>query len=218
MRMEAVAWIHGYFNRELDRRESSAEPGDDIIGGLISTEVEGQRLTREEILDIIGLLMIAGLDTVAASLACFLSYFARHPDRRAEVVADPSLWPGAVEELMRFESPVTDGGRIAKADMVLPSGEAISAGTMMSVCWHAANLDPAAFADPLEVDFTRTNNKHIGFASGWHRCLGSHLARMEMVVAMEAWHERIPNYRIPEGVELVYSGNPRAPHRFPLAW
>ena len=68
------------------------------------------------------------------------------------------------------------------------------------------------------VDLERANNKHIGFASGWHRCLGSHLARMEMVVAMEAWHERIPDYHIPEGVELVYSGNPRAPHRFELAW
>jgi cytochrome P450 len=218
MRMEAVEWIHNYFNRDLDRREVSKDPGDDIIGGLLTTTVDGDRLTREEILDILGLLIIAGLDTVAASLACFLSYFARYPQQRAKLLADPGLWPGAVEELMRYESPVTDGGRIALTDLDLPSGEHIPAGTRMSVSWHAADLDPDFFPDPLTVDFKRNPNKHIGFASGWHRCLGSHLARMEMVTAMEVWHERIPHYRIKDEVELVYSGNPRAPHHFPLVW
>ena len=162
--------------------------------------------------------MIAGLDTVAASLACFLSYFSRYPEQRAKLLADPALWPGAIEELMRYESPVTDGGRVALTDMDLPSGEHVQAGTRMSVCWHAADLDPDFFPRPLTVDFERSPNKHIGFASGWHRCLGSHLARMEMVTAMEVWHERIPDYRIKDGVELVYSGNPRAPHHFPLVW
>ena len=112
-RDEAVEWIQQYFNRNLDERMAGDDPGDDLLGWLLTTEVEGERLTREDILDILGLLMIAGLDTVAASLACMLSYFARHPEQRAQVVADPSLWPSAVEELMRFESPVTEGGRIA---------------------------------------------------------------------------------------------------------
>ena len=128
-RNEAVEWLQAYFNDSLDAREASGNPGDDMIGWLMTTEVEGDRLTRENILDILGLLMIAGLDTVASSLACMLSYFARHPDRRAEVIADPSLWPDVVEELLRFESPVTDGGRIAMKDLVLPSGEQIAEGT-----------------------------------------------------------------------------------------
>ena len=115
--------------------------------------MEGERLPREDLLDILGLLMIAGLDTVAASLACFLSYLARHPDDRRRLVADPSLWPSAIEELMRYESPVTDGGRIALADLELPSGEHVAAGTKMGISWHAANLDPDAFDDPLTVDF-----------------------------------------------------------------
>ena len=217
-RLEAVEWIHTYFNKSLDERESSGNPGDDLIGLLVTSEVEGQRLSREEILDILGLLVIAGLDTVAASLGCFLSYFARNPKDRARVVSDPSLWPSAIEELMRFESPVTDGGRIAVADIELPSGEVIPEGSMMGVSWYAANLDPEAFDAPLSVDLERSPNRHIGFASGFHRCLGSHLARMEMVVAMEAWHDRIPDYEIAPGTELVYSGNPRAPHRLPLVW
>jgi cytochrome P450 len=218
LRGEAVEWLQAYFNDSLDAREESGDPGDDMIGWLMTTEVEGDRLTRENILDILGLLMIAGLDTVAASLACMLSYFARHSEDRARVVADPSMWPDVVEELMRFESPVTDGGRIAMKDMVLPSGEKIPAGTRMHISWSAANLDPDYFPDPLTVDFSRRPNPHIAFASGFHRCLGSHLARMELRVALEAFHRRIPNYEIKAGVELEYSGNPRTPLDLPLVW
>ena len=217
-RAEAVEWIQGYFDRSLDEREARGEPGDDMLGWLLESEAGGERLTRENIHDILGLLIIAGLDTVAASLACFLSYFARHPEQRARMVADPAGWPSAVEELMRFESPVTDGGRIALEDLDLPSGETVSAGTIMGMSWSAADLDPKYFPDPLTVDLGRSPNPHIGFASGFHRCLGSHLARMEMVVALEVWHARIPDYRIKPGTELVYSGNPRAPHTFPLVW
>jgi cytochrome P450 len=119
---------------------------------------------------------------------------------------------------MRYESPVVDGGRIALTDLELPSGEHIPAGTHMRVIWHAANLDPDAFPDPLTVDFERAPNPHIGFASGFHRCLGSHLARMEMHVALDAWHRRIPDYEITPGSDLSYSGNPRAPHHLSLSW
>ena len=217
-RAEAVEWIQAYFNRSLDERQATGEPGEDMLGWLLTAEAGGERLSREDILDILGLLMIAGLDTVASSLACFLSYFARHPEERAAMVADPSRWPAAVEELMRFESPVTDGSRIALDDLDLPSGEHVAAGTTMVVSWSAANLDPTYFPDPLAVDLGRSPNPHIGFASGFHRCLGSHLARMEMVTALEVWHERIPDYRIEPGTELVYSGNPRCPHHFPLVW
>lgn len=217
-RAEAVRWIQDYFTDDLDAREREAAPRDDMIQWLRSAEVEGERLTRDELLDILGLLMIAGLDTVASSLACFLSYFARHPADRARIAADPSLTRGAIEELMRFESPVTEGSRIAREDLTLPSGAQIPAGSWMHVSWSAANLDPAVFTDPLTVNFARKPNPHIGFASGTHRCLGSHLARMEMEVAIRAWHLRIPDYSIAPGEELVYAGNPRAPHRLPLVW
>lgn len=217
-RMEAVVWMQQYFDRDLDARQAELTARDDMIGWLLTTEVDNERLTREEVLDILGLLMIAGLDTVAASLACFLSYFARNPEQRERIIANPALIPSAIEELMRFESPVTEGMRRVVGDVTLPSGTVLASGSWLMVSWSAANLDPVAFPDPLAVDFDREPNPHIGFASGFHRCLGSHLARMEMSVAIAVWHERIPNYHIAAGHELVYSGNPRAPFRLPLVW
>jgi cytochrome P450 len=217
-RAEAVTWLQDYFTSDLDAREREAKPRDDMIGWLSTAEVEGYRLTRTDVLDILGLLMIAGLDTVTSSIACFLSYFARHPEDRARIVAEPELTRGAVEELMRFESPVTEGSRVTREDLTLPSGARIPAGSWIHMSWSAANLDPVVFPDPLTVDFTRRPNPHLGFASGVHRCLGSHLARMEMEVAIKAWHERIPDYSIAPGESLVYSGNPRAPHHLPLVW
>ena len=217
-RVEGVTWIQEYFTRDLDAREREPSTRDDMIGWLMSAEVDGHQLSREDVLDILGLLMIAGLDTVAASLACFLSYFARHPEHRARIAADHGLIPTAVEELVRFESPVVDGYRLVTEDLTLPSGVDVPAGSYLLISWSGANLDPGHFADPLTVDLERRPNPHIGFASGFHRCLGSHLARMEMRVALEAWHDRIPDYRIRPGADLVYSGNPRAPHRLPLVW
>jgi cytochrome P450 len=217
-RAEGAAWFNAYFNAALDERQGEPAPRDDMIGWLLTAEVDGHRLDRDELLGILSLLMIAGLDTVAASLACFLSYFARHPDQRARVVKDPTLWRSAVEELMRFEAPVIEGSRRTTEDLPLPSGVTIPAGSFIHTSWAAASLDPDVFDDPLTVDLERRPNPHIGFASGFHRCLGSHLARLELAVALEAWHERIPDYRIADGAELVYTGNPRAPHTLPLVW
>ena len=143
-REAAVVWIHEYFNTLLDDRMSAADAGDDLLGWLITTEVEGERLPREDLLDILGLLMIAGLDTVAAALGCFLSYLARHPGHRQRLVADPSGWPSAIEELMRYESPVTDGGRIALADLELPSGEHIAADRGWGSCGTRPTSTPTS--------------------------------------------------------------------------
>jgi cytochrome P450 len=217
-RMEGAMWLNSYFAAAIDEREHEAQPRDDILGWLLTAEVDGHRLRRDELLGILSLLMIAGLDTVAASLACILSYLARHPDRRQELLDNPSLWRPAVEELMRFESPVTEGSRVTIEEVTVPSGMTIPTGSIIHVSWSAANLDPAVFPDPLAVDFDRTPNPHIAYASGYHRCLGSHLARLELVTALQVWHERIPDYRIADGTELVYTGNPRAPHELPLVW
>jgi len=217
-RGEAVQWIQQYFDRDLEEREQEATPRDDMIGSLLSTEVDGHRLSREEILDILGLLMIAGLDTVTASLACFLSYLARHPEQRARIVEKPEILPSAIEELMRFESPVAEGYRKTVKPVELPSGSTLPAGAYVHISWSAANLDADFFDDPQKVDLERRPNRHIGFASGFHRCLGSHLARLELVTAMAVWHERIPQYRIEDGAKLTYSANPRAPHALPLVW
>jgi cytochrome P450 len=184
-----------YLYAELDRREASGEPGDDLIGGFLTAEVDGETLTREDVIDITFLLVLAGLDTVAASLSCIVDWLARHPDQRQRILDDPAILPAAIEELMRFETPVVSGGRYATADFEI-GGERVKAGDEISVCWAAANLDDAGFDDPLTVDFDRAAKRHIAFASGFHRCLGSHLARMELTVILGALHERIPDYAL----------------------
>jgi cytochrome P450 len=98
-------------------------------------------------------------------------------------------------------------------------GETVPAGTHVSVLWAAANLDPEKFNDPLTVDLTRRPNAHYSFAAGFHRCLGSHLARMELRTALEQFHKRIPEYRIPDGIELTYEALPvRLARPLPLMW
>jgi cytochrome P450 len=184
-----------YLSAELDRREASGEVQDDLIGGFLSAEVDGHRLTHEDVIDITFLLILAGLDTVTSTLSCMVDWLARHPDERDRLVADPSLLPAAVEELLRVHSVVPAGSRHATADFEI-DGVEVKAGDQLHVIWAAANMDPEVFPDPARVDFDRPNNRHIAFASGFHRCLGSHLARLELRVAMETLHRRIPDYRL----------------------
>jgi cytochrome P450 len=184
-----------YLHAELDRREASGELGDDLIGGFLTAEVDGHRLTREDVLDITFLLVLAGLDTVAASLSCMIEWLARHPDQRQPLVDDPAGWPAAIEELMRVQTPLPAGERYATADFEI-AGEQIKAREALQVLWAAANLDPAEFDDPTTVDLARNANRHIAYASGFHRCLGSHLARLELRVALDVLHGRIPDYTL----------------------
>ncbi|HUF96694.1 MAG TPA: cytochrome P450 [Ilumatobacter sp.] len=216
--MAASAKCYAYFEPVLEERSSRADPGEDLLGWLVTTSVDGHTLSREEELDIVYLLMIAGLDTVGSSMACLITWFARNPDRRQEVLDDPSLWPAVVEELMRFTSPVTTGHRYPQVDMEI-GGEKVAAGQQVIVSWAGANLDPEMFDDPLTVNFHRESNPHIGFASGFHRCLGSHLARLEIRVALEELLTRIPDFRIRDGHSVQFTHNPRTPtNGLPLVW
>jgi cytochrome P450 len=183
-----------YLQAELDRREAEDTPRDDLIGGFLTAQVDGQRLTHEDVIDITFLLVLAGLDTVTSSLSCMVDWLARRPAERDRLVADPSMLPGAIEELMRVHTPVPAGSRHATADFRIGDVE-VKAGDDLRVVWAAADMDPDVFPDPTRVDFDRPNNRHIAFASGFHRCLGSHLARVELRVAMETIHQRMPDYR-----------------------
>jgi len=195
--------MYAYLNAELDRREAVTDPGNDLLAWFLHAEVAGDRLTRENILDIVYLLVIAGLDTVASSLSCLIAWLAQHPVEQERLVRDPSLLPRAIEELMRFESPVPMASRAAVADVDV-NGKEVRAGDTLLVVWSAANLDSEVFDHPLEVDIDRERNPHVAFASGFHRCLGSHLARLELRVAIGRFHERIPRYRLIEGSTPEY--------------
>jgi cytochrome P450 len=207
--------IYAYFQTVVDARR--AEPRDDLISGFIAAEVEGHRLSDNDILDICYLFLLAGLDTVTASLTCAVAYLAAHPDRRDAITADLSRVPAAVEELLRWETIVPAVPRVAMADVEV-AGETIREGEAVMCMLGAANIDPGEFPDGDSVDLERPGNRHIAFGGGVHRCLGSHLARLEMRVALEELHRRIPDYAVKEGETPRYTMGIRAVEYLPLVF
>ena len=207
--------IYAYFQKVVDARR--VEPRDDLISGFVEAEVEGHRLSDNDILDICYLFLLAGLDTVTASLTCAVAYLAAHPDRRDAIAADLSLVPAAVEELLRWETPVPGVPRVAMTDVEI-GGEQVREGESVMCLLGAANIDGAEFADPDVVDLERAGNRHIAFGGGVHRCLGSHLARLEMRVALEELHRRLPDYAVKGGEIPLYTSGIRAVEYLPLVF
>jgi len=205
--------IYEYFNRVLDERE--VEPRDDLVSRFLKAEVDGHRLSREDILDICFLFLIAGLDTVTATLDCMFGFLAQHPDHRQQLVDDPGLIPSAIEELLRWETPVSLVARASLEDTTL-AGCPIAKGDSVILLLGSANTDEGEVEDAYAVRFDREVNRHIAFGGGIHRCLGSHLARMELRVALREWHRRIPEYSVEPGHTLVYTTNIRSIEHFPM--
>ena len=199
----------------LDERE--VERRNDLLSRFLDAEVDGHQLTRNDILDVCFLFLIAGLDTVSASLDCFFGYLCEHPEQRRQLVDDPSLVPSAVEELLRWESPVGGIARVAAQDTEL-LGCPIKQGDMVSISLGSVDTDEAALPDAYEVRFDREVNPHNAFGGGVHRCLGSHLARLELRVALREWHTRIPEYSVKPGHELVYTPAIRSLDTFPMVF
>ena len=204
-----------YFEAAFRRLETA--PVDGLLYDLLHAEVDGVRLTREEIFDVCYLFIIAGLDTVTDSLCCFFTHLADHPERRQRIIDDPAVVPAVVEELLRWESPVSAVARVAAADTDL-GGCPVHRGDSMLLFIGAANTDPATAAGADAVDFDRTVNRHSAFGGGIHRCLGSHLARLELRVALREWHRRIPHYQMAEGVDLMWTPMLRSVLELPLVF
>jgi cytochrome P450 len=179
-------------------------PRDDLISQFTAFEVDGQRLSDDEIVNIMHMFTVAGLDTVTASLSLLLAWLAEHPEHQRTVRADPSLLPTAIEELMRVVTPVPTGGLRWAAEDTVVNGVPVAKGSMVFLGWGTANIDPDAFPDPLEVDLARRPNRHLAFAAGTHRCVGAHLARLELKAAIDQLHKRIGEYRIADGHQAEY--------------
>jgi len=205
--------IYDYFNKVLDERE--LERRDDLLSHFLDAEVEGHKLTREDILDVCFLFLIAGLDTVTATLDCIFAFLAQHPEHRQQLVDDPGLIPSAIEELLRWETPVMGVARASLEDTEL-GGCPIAKGDQVMIMLGSANTDEAEFPDADVVRFDREVNRHIAFGGGIHRCLGSHLARMELRVALREWHRRIPEYSVVPDHTLVYTPSIRSIEHFPM--
>lgn len=207
--------IYDYFTALIGERRKS--PKDDIISRFLSTEIDGERLTDEEILDIGFLFLIAGLDTVTDSLTCMYAFLSQNAEHRRQIAADPSIIPAAVEELLRWESPVPGVIRLAATDADL-LGCPVKEGDFVFVNIGSANTDPAFLDDADVVRFDRESNPHLAFGGGVHRCLGSHLARQELRVTMREWHRRIPEYELTPGTELHYQMGLRSVENLMLSW
>ena len=212
-RMDAGRDCYEYFDTALDRIK--ADHVDGLLYDLLHAEVDGVRLTRDEIMDICYLFIIAGLDTVTDSLCCFWAYLAENDEHRRRIVADPGIVPAAVEELFRWETPVSGVARVATEDTEL-NGCPVHAGDTVFVLVGAANTDPRGIEAADRVDFDRASNRHYAFGAGIHRCLGSHLARLELRVAMREWHRRIPEYSIAPDADLQWMPMLRAVPSMPL--
>ncbi|NCL77310.1 cytochrome P450 [Rhodococcus sp. YH1] len=197
-RAEAAQQMFAYFQKIVDERR--ANPSEDVTSALIRTEVDledGKRLlTDEELTRMFFLLLIAGLHTVQGSLAWAVIHLVNNPRQRAALIEDDSLIPNAVEEVLRIEAAVSMGRR-ATRDVEL-GGAKIKAGDQLLLVLCSANRDGSEFEDPDEFVIDRSPNRHLTFGAGPHRCLGSHLARIELSIALEELHRRIPDYELVE--------------------
>jgi cytochrome P450 len=214
-RRKAGDTVYEYFGAVIDERRK--HPTDDLLARIMASEVDGQPLTDEEVMDISYLFLIAGLDTVTDSLDCFFALLAQEPEHRRLVVEDESLIPSAVEELLRWETPVPAVPRRTMQDTEI-AGCPIPAGEQVMILLSSANTDHDAHPGLDCLDLARSPNPHLAFGGGVHRCLGSHLARVELRVAMREFHRLIPDYELAPGTELEYTPGLRSLHTLPLVF
>jgi cytochrome P450 len=181
--------LRAFFHEEIERR--SGAPGDDILSAMIRAEEEGEKLSREEIVTQCNLLLVAGNVTTTDLIGNGVRALLDFPDQLQKLRNDPGLVENAVEEMLRYDSPVTNSGRIAHADMEL-GGCPAQKGESLSTSLAAANRDPAVYPDPDCFDIEREDTHHQSFGGGRHLCLGAHLARLEAQEAILGLLQRYP--------------------------
>ncbi len=213
--MAAFEALRRYFGEQIELRRR--EPRDDLITELAQAEVDGQKLTDEEIFAFLRLLLPAGVETTYRSLGNLLFALLTHPDQLDEIRNDPALIDSAIEEGLRWEPPIFHTGRISTKPSRL-GGVDIPAGSLVNLFVGSANRDERVFPEPDKFDVRRNPNHQIAFAVGAHACLGMHLARMESRVALEAILPRLPDLRLdPDAPAPQIVGMPlRSPAALPV--
>ncbi len=185
--------IIGYFNELFEQRRRA--PRDDLVSALLAAEEEGDKLTEEELRSITLLLFIAGHETTMNLIGNGMKALLEHRDQFDRIVADPSLVPAAIEELLRYDGPVHLTGRIATQELEI-GGRRFQPGEQVVVLLAAANRDPERFDDPDRLDVGRADNHHLTFSHGIHYCLGASLARVEGQVAIGSLVRRFPDMQL----------------------
>lgn len=218
IRTTAVFEVIGYFQELIAKRRTQPESrGDDIVSHAIGWEIDGEPVQDQDLLSCMLLLFMAGLDTVTAQLSYIFHHLATHPDDRRRLVEDPDLVPHAVEEFMRAY-PIVATARKVTRDTEF-HGCPFKEGDVVAMPLGMAGRDPDTQENAREVDLDRKNVRHISFGAGPHHCLGAHLARQELKIALQEWHELIPDYRIPADEEITeHNGGVFGLDRLPLEW
>jgi cytochrome P450 len=214
--VEAVAALREYFTDAIVRRRSGR--GGDLISALVAAHEDAEALSTDELIAFVVLLLIAGNETTTNLIGNGLLALARNPHQYERLRMDRTLIRSAVEEMLRYDSPVQTLMRFATRDIEI-GGTAIAAGNVVATMFGAANRDPAQFPDPDRFDVGRTPNDHVAFGEGIHFCLGAPLARLEARIAIEAIVDRFATVALAEPyAELAYRGSfiTRGLKRLPL--
>jgi cytochrome P450 len=216
-RMDAMIAVMGYFSGLIkERRDHPDSSRTDILSKSLDFQIDGEHVSDQDLLDFCLLMFMAGLDTVAAQLTFSFWHLATHVADRRRIVDDPSLVDSAVEEFLRYYSFVTPGRKVVRDTEI--AGCPIKQGQMVYLPLVSANRDPREFERAGEVLIDRAANRHIAFGAGPHRCLGSHLARQELRIALQEWHARIPDYELAPGAEILEHGGQIGISNLPLVW
>lgn len=179
---------------EVDTR--IVTPKDDMISRLLASEYNGVKTSRQEVIDLVRMVIFGGMDTVVAALGNIFLQLDRHPDIRRRLIEDRGLLPTAIEEFLRFEAPIQGFGRYVTRDTCIGT-QSIKAGETVFMLWASANRDEKVFGDNAdELDIERMPNRHLTFGVGGHRCQGSTVARTELRIVLDRVLERIPDYQV----------------------
>jgi cytochrome P450 len=198
-------------------REKAAKPDDGVVSAVVHSRIDGAPMNGRDMFGFVFFLFIAGLDTVFATLNNMWLWLAENPERRREMIADPGNINGQLEELLRVFS-VTFSGRTLTQDYEV-RGVQMKKGDKVTSILPACNYDPEVFPNPTQVDFNRPRKPILAFAGGVHSCMGSHLARLEIKIALQEWLRRIPEFQVKDGFQVEYwPGGVVGPKSVPLTW
>ena len=216
---KALAEMREFWTEQLDDRRGGPERDGDLFAYLLNARFDDEPLADEVLLDMCTVLTLAGLDTTRAELGYMMHHLALHPEHRRQLVEDPELAPLAVEETLRYYTIIFGDGRKVTRDVEF-HGVQLRQGDMVYGLVAGANRDPRHWEQADEFVIDRKRNNHFGFASGPHRCLGMHLARREMAIAVQEWLALIPDFELDTDAQLMErgGGSMMALTTLPLRW
>ena len=216
VRAEVTAEMTAYIDELLHDR--LANPNGDMLTEIANAEIDGEPVAWDLKVGYVRLLILAGVDTTWSAIGSGLWHFAQHPEQVEQLVAvdnDDPLWVMASEEVLRFYAPVTMARKVIEDTEI--AGCPVHAGDQMLLTFPAANHDPEAFEKPEEFQIDRAKNRHVAFGLGIHRCVGSNLARLELLVALQEWLRAFPHYALDTSKETTWAnGQIRGPRNVPV--